>query len=561
MIKKFIIFLVVYLSVNLSFASPVTALSKLYLLHINGLNTTQNKALLNVNQLQSTANTSSAMTVWNLVYNPTQTDSEWDWVASMKGYFDICVQKWFENNILPTLDEFTEQAMNAQNLDYPIGSPEFYQFESSLVTQFQDLVLDHGGKNMETVLDNFHNAVPAQYASVLNLLSNNGQTNYADSIDYVILLPHSQGNIYANNLYTYVTQTENFNSLHISIFGFASPAKTELGELFCNASTPNYVTSTNDGIIALAKSWTPGSVLPTNITIPKTETDTSGHGLIEIYLSDQNSIASMNSFLDITSHNCFTNLHQLESIGTLPEQQNWSYKFVYDKSSNNIMQLGGKSGKQICELSLNHLGSWVCEGSLNNSNIFDIWPNSLSTDGNGNIYMVGIDLYDWNTKYAITFKYLNGFTNTSKIEPNTQSSESDWMDAGYYNGSLYTLTDANTLIFSNQTQLNLLYGGAPYTIAPNGNLYVARGSQIYYQKLVDNATQYPFGNGISGIKDIMATNNKIYVCGVHGIYSLPLNAPSGSRWSLLPYDCIYLAGNDEDLFFSSVNGLVYHFAP
>ncbi len=216
--------------------SFVNATGSLYLLHVNGLNTTLSKATQNVYELEKVSAISPSKAIWNVVYNPTQTDSEWDWLASIKGYVDLCLQKWFEGNFLPTLDDFTQQAMKAKKVDYPIGSEQYNQFKNELVTQFQDLILDKGGKNMATVIDNFHNVVPVQFASVLNLLSNNGQTDYSKSKDYVILLPHSQGNIYANNLYTYLTQTERFNSSHISIFGFATPAKAEMGQMACNAA-------------------------------------------------------------------------------------------------------------------------------------------------------------------------------------------------------------------------------------------------------------------------------------------------------------------------------------
>ena len=531
--------------------SFVNATGSLYLLHVNGLNTTLSKATQNVYELEKVSAISPSKAIWNVVYNPTQTDSEWDWLASIKGYVDLCLQKWFEGNFLPTLDDFTQQAMKAKKVDYPIGSEQYNQFKNELVTQFQDLILDKGGKNMATVIDNFHNVVPVQFASVLNLLSNNGQTDYSKSKDYVILLPHSQGNIYANNLYTYLTQTERFNSSHISIFGFATPAKAEMGQMACNAAIPNYVTSTNDGIIALANTWTPGSVLPTNVTIPKTDVDKTGHGLIEVYLSDKSSILNMNSFLNITSNNCYKDLHEFELITQLPHIIN---KLVYDKVSRNLVQINGNN--QICEFNVDSSSTdWSCGNYIPQGTTY-VNADSLSTDNNGNLYFMVTSSV---ATYILTFQHQKGIVNQNLIESNTYTTYN-----GYYNNFMYELYQNNLSLINLSTkakaQLQVFRGLPVYsetsrTIDNNGNLYIATADpmnfvQVYYQAIGESMPYYAFGRRTHDvvIHGIMTNSSSFYACGGQKLYYLPLNSGNNIEWNTLNRGCSQITGDDEYLF-------------
>jgi len=299
--------------VNIVVANPSVA--KLHLLHINGLNTTKLKAENNLAKYQQVVTITKPTYMWDVIYNPTQSGDEWDWVANIKGFIDVCLQKWFGNEELPTLDEITQQKMKAQGVDYSVGSDDYNKFQNNLVTDYQKLLLDNGGKNMDTIIDEFHNKVPIQYANVLSLISGNGQVDYSKSREYIILLPHSQGNIYANNLYTYLTQTEHFDSSRITIFGFASPAKAELGQMTCNSYLLNYVTSKNDGVIALSRLFFgENDVLPSNIIIPKTEIDTSGHGLKENYLSESSSTWRLNAYINLTTTMCYRDLGSAYSI-------------------------------------------------------------------------------------------------------------------------------------------------------------------------------------------------------------------------------------------------------
>ena len=290
----------IFIVLTFIFKFSYAQIANIYALHINGLNTTQDEAMANLRELKSVSKVNSNMVIFNVVYNPTRAGSEWEWVASLKGFWDLMWQKWYEGNKLPSLDEFTQQAMKAQGVDYPVGSDQYKQFQSTLIGQFQKLLNDEDGKNMGTVIDEFHNIVPAQYASVLSLISSNGQIDYSKSTTHILLLPHSQGNIYANNLYNYLTQTESFSYQNIGIFGFASPAQSEMGNnLEFQGFPDNYITSTNDGVIASARLFFGDSnVLPTNITIPKTESDTSGHSLIQVYLSDKETSVKYNKYLD-----------------------------------------------------------------------------------------------------------------------------------------------------------------------------------------------------------------------------------------------------------------------
>ena len=269
---------------------------EIYALHINGIDTTFPDAMKNTDALKSKLTTNTNMVIYNTVYNPTKGETEMEWWSSVKGALDVSTQKFYENNIPLTLDEFTQHIMVNRNLNYQTGTPEYSKFRSEMVESLQHVIVETGGENMQYVIDEFHGKVPLMYADVLkNLKANNV---YQDN-KYVLLLPHSQGNIYANELYTYLTQTEGFSSKNIYLFGFASPAAYELGsfsggEIYYGN---NYITSSNDSVVGLVRSvYSSGKVLSANVTIAKNEQDKSGHGLISTYLNDSYAVERYNKY-------------------------------------------------------------------------------------------------------------------------------------------------------------------------------------------------------------------------------------------------------------------------
>lgn len=94
----------------------------------------------------------------------------------------------------------------------------------------------------------------------------------------ILLVPHSQGNIYANEVYNVLTTGENpVPQISIGIVGIASPAAYVAGN-------GDYVTSSNDVVIGALR-LSGYSVLPSNIDISYNSNERLGHGFEEIYMN------------------------------------------------------------------------------------------------------------------------------------------------------------------------------------------------------------------------------------------------------------------------------------
>jgi hypothetical protein len=151
--------------------------------------------------------------------------------------------------------------MKANDLHAESGTTEYEFIKQSIK---DDFINDpqYSGRNLESIVTEFNQLVPDRENS------------------YILLLPHSQGNLYANQLYNYLTSTGNYDSQQLRIFGIATPANEISG-------SGDYVTSSNDLVINGLRLIT--SILPSNITVNFSLSDVLGHNLIDIYLTDPTS--------------------------------------------------------------------------------------------------------------------------------------------------------------------------------------------------------------------------------------------------------------------------------
>lgn len=245
--KKYLLILIVVLT-KTCFGNPM-----IYALHINGISTSITEAQDNLEQLTALQVTKTNLVKWRLLYN--QTDGLWDDLS------DVFNQKTQEKQNI-TIDDFVVAYIKANNLQAESGTTEYEFIKQSIK---DDFINDpqYSGRNLESIVSQFNQLVPDKENS------------------YILLLPHSQGNLYANQLYNYLTSTEeNYDSQHLRIFGIATPANEISG-------SGDYVTSSNDLVISgirLIK-----SVLPSNININFSLSDILGHNLIDIYLTDPTS--------------------------------------------------------------------------------------------------------------------------------------------------------------------------------------------------------------------------------------------------------------------------------
>ncbi|MDD3267645.1 MAG: hypothetical protein PHC75_10770, partial [Burkholderiales bacterium] len=169
------------------------------------------------------------------------------------------------------------------------------------------------GNNFGDILNQYHDKTVKTTHFNNYVASNNGGK------PFVLLVPHSQGNLYANSLYQHLTTKEGYNQQNLSIFGIASPASQNLGTDISRSAYGNegYITSNNDGVINSLRLLS--NVASSNFSIPKGG-EISGHGLIPTYLSNQGSRQAISDNLYNIVHyfwlsNIYSNLAQTMNGG------------------------------------------------------------------------------------------------------------------------------------------------------------------------------------------------------------------------------------------------------
>lgn len=313
----------------------------LYALHINGVNTTRTEAQQNSDALKSTAQVDSNMVIFNYIWNPTGPDAAQNIVSNIS---DVITQKAQENQSIMSINDFTDYYIAHHATEFPPsiyhrGTPEYTTLQISLYKEYHESLKAIAGQNFDTIINEFHDEVPPPFKSVVELLNANPNTHkdrnnypktvnlkqmqgfkniqnlndqpitidYSNTLDYILLLPHSQGNLYANSLYEYLIKNEKLSKNHIAIYGIATPATSNKGSWLAKTlslsgafgNVDSYITSSNDYVIATAnymvstlKKFAPSifqEILPANFTIPFVHSYDwgDGHSLIKVYLADR----------------------------------------------------------------------------------------------------------------------------------------------------------------------------------------------------------------------------------------------------------------------------------
>lgn len=220
---------VLILVCSLTYAQP-----QLYIFFINGVNTTPDEANMGLSKLESLVDTESDSITWNVLYNQTHGLVKSD-------IWDVVRQKHQER-----LGLWYEQYLKK----YPHSSLSDYLDDRHFV-----------GRNLADLVNQFHKRMPS---------------NLTDA--YILILSHSQGNQYANQLWDYLVNAEGFPESRIGLIGIASPTDRGYGESFY------YVTADNDKVINAVRIF-PDPPMPSNVHI-KNCYSFSCHNLINDYLSD-----------------------------------------------------------------------------------------------------------------------------------------------------------------------------------------------------------------------------------------------------------------------------------
>lgn len=111
--------------------------------------------------------------------------------------------------------------------------------------------------------------VSDQVSFIRNAIKNN--------VNRVVVVAHSQGNMYANAAYRLVYAQGDITTQSMVVTGVASPADFVAGN-------GTYVTSENDTVIRTVRQYVAAATLPANFTIPFSMDDPTGHFFIKTYL-------------------------------------------------------------------------------------------------------------------------------------------------------------------------------------------------------------------------------------------------------------------------------------
>lgn len=340
MIKKlFIIFNLIF-CITKSFA-----LQKMYIFHINGINTSQDQALANTQELNKAANLQSNVIANNgqvdLLYNK-EGNSTCTLCTQLS---DVFSQKRFEN---VNIDDYVQVYSAARGLKLKPETPEYEDLKKSIYSKFlEDSAFM--GNNFGDILEQYHGkTVNTKYLNEY-IASNNGGK------PFVLLVPHSQGNLYANSLYQHLTTKEGFNQQNLSIFGIASPAAQNLGAYISKTAynSDGYITSSNDGVInslRVLAAVSPMSIAGANFTIPKGG-EFSGHGLIPTYLTNDGSRKIISEGMYNIIHyfwlsNIYSNFQQTLNGGNRALSDGLS--LVTMQNSNSTLSVAGIMAKGKC---------------------------------------------------------------------------------------------------------------------------------------------------------------------------------------------------------------------
>lgn len=391
---KVIISLTFGLSVFDSYAEQSPTL---YALHMNGVDTTPFGADNNLKSIKNSSKikyTNNAI-VWDVVYNPTRSadieSGTVKWALNLfNNVLDVFYQKQHQGELKNiSLDIYTKMYMALVGLNYTKDSKQYIKLQNTLQPSYAAYLDKIGGSNSEQIRQNFHNIVspPLPVAQSLIRLINkeaNNNYDYSKSLDSVLLIPHSQGNLYANYLYQYLTEVEHMNSKRIAIYGIASPASYNLGDwpvkdeeweaqdlMEVIQPVDSYITSCSDKVInslaaeqvfnnytdvlSFIRNLDFEPALKCNYSGQVTQANNSnlGHLLTGYYLKDPGIKTQIAKMLNYYAYQL--NFYMLKDVIANMEESSGKYNqfphtttLVAGFIRDSLQKLTDTSGKQIC---------------------------------------------------------------------------------------------------------------------------------------------------------------------------------------------------------------------
>lgn len=280
----------IFIALTFNFSAYAQTLQspRIFVFHINGVNTVFADARENLDNLMAVSGVKSNIINWDVLFNPSHGLLASDlWVTLL--------QKRHENKNL-SIDDYVIAYMKAYNLHYKPGSQEYKNLKENIKDLYRKDP-SFVGRNLDYIVDQFHEKTSSAFTSIKNLLA-----EYKNKKDvYVLLLPHSQGNLYANELWDYLVHAENFPASHLALFGIANPADKIKGTVEIpkpNHGDPSkeqlikYITAKDDFVINSLRIFSyflpeTNQPMPSNVGINCY--DSLCHSLIEAYLYDNHS--------------------------------------------------------------------------------------------------------------------------------------------------------------------------------------------------------------------------------------------------------------------------------
>jgi hypothetical protein len=269
------------------------AVQKIFLFFVNGIQNTQDEARINAAALDSLISVNS-----NIVNNNGRVITLYNKKGGvLEQTKDVFLQK---DNERISLDQYIQTHLAVLGISNDRGERsamrnmllEKYFSNKQMGNNFSDL--------SQQLAQQLGEPDPRLLTKFISLNSANESQK-----PFVLLIPHSQGNLYANNLYQLLKEAYGYGETNLAIYGIATPAARNLGNYISrtyyyisgtNQRDPGYVTSINDKVInGLRGSYTfglPGfgniiyPVLPGNVDLPSDRWYSENHSLIDTYLTD-----------------------------------------------------------------------------------------------------------------------------------------------------------------------------------------------------------------------------------------------------------------------------------
>lgn len=232
---------------------------KMYIFFINGVNTTADDANINMEKLEDLMNYDSPTITWNVLYNATHgliKSDVWDYMHQKK-----------QSERKLSIDSYTNYYIIKNNIDCCISLEQYENVKQSIKLQYLN-DKRYVGMNLGDIVNQFNNKFKGDKKNV-----------------YILIIAHSQGNSYANQLYDYLVNGEHFPFDHVAIFSIASPAHSV--DSFVNPYTRfKYVTADNDHVINAVRLLPGDKPMPANVHLNDCK-DLACHSLVNSYLFDK----------------------------------------------------------------------------------------------------------------------------------------------------------------------------------------------------------------------------------------------------------------------------------